>query len=185
VTATASAAGELTGSTQAGQPASTPGWPRPFHDWQPEIGDGRRLPVPWVIATDPGGGVAWVALHDHADQAHDGRLCQICGLIMDGVVLLGVTGDRYTNGPGCHPRCMALALVSCPHFLGRAAEGEGCVYRYDGPGPGYLLEEEHHAGLQEIYELSNLIHPDAVAISVAEVRRLGACDPLGVGTVGA
>ena len=146
-----------------------PGWPRP----RAEGPDGELLPVPWVVEASHGEGVAWTVLHDDSQRAHTERLCQVCGLKLHQVVLLG-TFDGYVNGPGCHPRCLALALQFCPHFTG-GHDTDQVGWRYEGDGLGYIAP----GAFGDVYAISNPVDPAGVAITRAEVKDLARRDPLG------
>ena len=140
------------------------------------------LPVPWVLEADDDGGVAWTSLHDDAARAHHERLCQVCGLKLAVVILLGDDNGR-TNGPGCHPRCMALAVRFCPNFP--AGESAVVAYRYEGPGVGYHIPAAvfrlSDDAEQNPYETG--VVPVSAAIvnpmTRAEVKALACRDPLG------
>lgn len=140
-----------------------------------------NLPVPWVIAAGGDGNPCWTTMHPDATEAHIRRLCQICGEPTDGTILMGVVGDaerRETNGPGCHPRCMALAIQFCPHF-GRDADAV-VAFRYDGPGPGYREPQYGWAEPDNPFYDNNAVDADATPMTRAEVRELARLDPLGL-----
>ncbi len=138
--------GTLTVVSSLADELSPAGWPRPWLLWMPP-GDGVRshlmpqvLPVPWVNGGHPYQG-DWVTLDEaRAAQAHEQRLCAVCGQPLDRVTLLGRGGDQSTPAPGCHPRCMQLTLGACAHFSDPAerAAGDGVVaWRVDGSDLGY------------------------------------------------
>jgi hypothetical protein len=145
------------------------------------------LAVPWVIAATRDGDDSvvpdWTTFHPQAVQAHHNRLCQVCGMRMDGLVVLGrADTDRWTSGPGCHPRCMALTLAACPHFLA-AGEQDVVAYRYDGDGVGYDTSADDVIRASEpenVYMSDNPVDAGAVQLTRAQVRDLARRDPLGV-----
>jgi hypothetical protein len=97
-----------------------------------------------------------------------GHLCQVCGLELGETVLFGMTqlpemGE--TSGPGCHPRCFALALKHCPHFAARYSEDEAVAYLYRGPGPGFRCD-------QGIGPITFHVSDDVETVTRAEVREL-------------
>lgn len=168
------------------------GWPRPRAAFQPwAVRDEtppppRNLPVPWVTRVRPGGDVEFTDFHEGADQAHIDRLCQICGLELGTVILLGVSGVHggrpHTSGPGCHPRCMALAMSFCPHFGRRRNEPDRLVaYRYEGAGAGYEVGS-FDPDNDMLYGDENPIDSAAVPLTLAEVKELARRDPLGAAT---
>lgn len=170
------------------------GWPRPRGRYEPRRGMcpdrmplGGMVAVPWVIAATAGPDGEpvpdWTTFHPDSSRAHHQRLCQVCGLAMDGVIVLGRgEQDRWTSGPGCHPRCMALAIAACPHFL--SLDDAGVVaYRYDGPGVGYAIPADdvfRACEPENVYMSDNPVDESAVELTCAQVRDLARRDPLGV-----
>lgn len=167
------------------RPANGPGWPRPraMFEADPHLQhEGARrsglLPVPWVAAVYDSR-VGWTDFHADVNRAHTERLCQVCGLALGRTILLGAARPGETSGPGCHPRCMALALKHCPHF---AYNDEVAAYRYDGPGVGYvdIFPWSWHGGVSlGLYTDNSEVSTYAVPLSKAEVRELAKRDPLG------
>lgn len=163
----------FTAKTPRRVPIAPAGWPRPWRWFRPDdYSDGHRkaarLPVPWVIARI-GRQVAWTEFHEGVDA--DARLCQVCGLELGRVVLLGRVGrGKNTSGPGCHPRCMALALKFCPHF---EDVGKHVAYSYEGPGTG-LVREDDGVGVGRVTSRARRITRD-------EVKALAVSDPMGTG----
>jgi hypothetical protein len=136
-----------------------------------------------VIAADDKGEPSWTIFHDESPDAHAERLCQVCGERLKGAIVLGriaesdSVGEELTSGPGCHPRCMALALRFCPHFR----EDDAVVaYLYTGPGSGYVIRYSPVPG--DEFTDSNRISPDATPLSADQVRELAREDPLGLET---
>lgn len=174
---------------------SEAGWPRPWCDYTPEDVGGyllptetRRLPAPWV------GGDAvlendWVDFRKDASRAHVERLCAVCGERMDGLIVLGRQHHKDTNGPGCHPRCAAMAVKFCPHFerefenvlpYGPCDIGHAdaiVAYVYDGPGVGYCHRLTDTDGL---YTNNLKIKANARPLDRAALRELASRDPLGI-----
>ena len=178
-------------STPADKPPThhPAGWPRPRGDYEPEEWVRDRhpdreeatLPIPWIVALKEDGKPDWTTFHDQARQAHDRRLCQICGEELGQVVVLGRYGtEEQCSGPGCHPRCFAVAAKFCPHFA--KADDAVIAYRYEGVGLGYVWEVEDEFWREEgPYLDSNDLDPACVPLTRAEVRQLAKDDPLGEG----
>ena len=169
------------------QGVSARGWPRPRGtyaqpSYYPDPDEPKDLPVPWVVEVDPKYGVQWTAFHDRCSEAHDERLCQVCGEKLGRVVVLGNAHDEgMTSGPGCHPRCFALAMKFCPHFAKAESMANGRVaFLYEGSGLGY---EDPAAQVdcpyEGVYEHPNPIVVEAVAIDADRVRELARTNPLG------
>lgn len=155
------------------------GWPRPKSEWADHRsrrgarGESYSLPVPWILEVSGSNEVRWTTFHDAWTLKDCGRLCQVCGLEMEGCILLGCERPGMTSGSGCHPRCMALSLKWCPHLVDR---GVVVAYRYDGPGPGvYEPDPELSlAGLPEYEVLTT-----AVPYTSTDVVELARRNPLG------
>lgn len=119
-----------------------PGWPRPWL----EHPSGRR-PLPWILGSAPIILDAWITFDmDRARRAHTKRLCFCCGLPLAALIVLGCYRPERkaetlmrSDGPGGHPRCLALALGSCPH-LASAGHRETITYLYEGSGLGYSTD---------------------------------------------
>lgn len=159
------------------------GWPRPYAWYEADehqVADGTRmsgnLPVPWVAEVGPHG-VGWTTFHGDADRAHDERLCQVCGLQLGSIVLLGLARPGETSGPGCHPRCMALAVQHCPHL---ALDGV-IAYQYTGPGPGYVddIAFPWNSPYNGLYAENVNVSTYAVPLTAADVKALAKRDPMG------
>ena len=184
---------------------TAPGWPRPLgtyeprRGWHAHRGEPRALPVPWVIEIDSHNGeaeVAWTTFHDQSTRAHSERLCQVCGEALGRILVLGVSNMRSeTSGPGCHPRCAALAIRFCPHFA-EIADDETIAYIYEGEGVGYLwpserpprgsrreppdpIDEVIASGEEEPYTLPNPVVAEARPLTRDEVKQLAKDNPLG------
>ena len=167
-----------------------PGWPRPYADYEPHRGRSDsspdRLPVPWVIEILNGEPV-WTTFHIKAGDAHEERLCQICGEALGQIILLGcednpiATADkRNTNGPGCHPRCMATAAKFCPHF--ETGEDAVIAFLYEGEGLGYLFDPDRSQWAAEgPYGEPHEVELQCTEMTRSEVRQLAITDPLGLG----
>lgn len=154
---------------------SDPGWPRPYVPYVPMRAVSKVpvgvMPAPWiggdnVLSQD------WYGFRPGASEAHRDRLCAVCGEEMRGTVVLGNFQGHNTSGPGCHPRCAALAVARCPHFEDLP---DVVAFAYDGPGPGYI-----HENFRELYSEGHVVHPMAQPLCRDEVRRLASIDPLGL-----
>lgn len=166
---------------------SAKGWPRPFRDYEPERSRGTfqaektyRLPDLWILEDND-----WLTFQtDRSNACYHERLCAVCGEGMDGSIIMpefdrkhGRLGERCTSGPGCHPRCAALALKLCPHLQG-AAEKDFVAFRYDGPSNGSYADgldymEPYEGGTTQVDHA-------AVAITLGEVKRMAKENPLGL-----
>ncbi len=110
---------------------SVRGWPRPRRQYEPDVEQHPErvpaiLPVPWVVGDD------WLDFQPDAPTAEAERLCQVCGERLGRVmVLCRGHRPRVTSGPGCHPRCAALAVRFCPHLVEMDASAD-VAYRYEG-----------------------------------------------------
>lgn len=139
------------------------------------------LAVPWIIVVRNGGRADWTVFHPEAARAHHERLCQVCGEKLGRlIVLLRGHHPRETTGPGCHPRCAALAVKTCPHVDDL---GENVAYLYEGDGLGYTcggLSFEGDDGA-EPYTDENDVDPDAAELTREGVALLAKRDPMGVG----
>ncbi len=138
------------------------------------------LPVPWINGTHPYNG-DWATFDEsRAVQAHQQRLCAVCGQPLDRIALLGRSGDRSTTGFECHPRCMQLALTACPHFTDRAeptAAKPAVAWRVDGPHLGHLATDDHAPS----YERFQRVVADLPELSARGVQALASIDPWGTG----
>lgn len=157
-------------------PVAPPGWPRPWRWFRPDhmFSDtdrkAARLPVPWVIARI-GRTVTWTEFHEDVDAT--ARRCQVCGLELGKVILLGRVGrGKDTSGPGCHPRCFALALKFCPHF--DEMGGKFVAYRYEGLGTGLVKEQHGDGGMRRVTSRARRVTRE-------DVRALVLSDPMGDG----
>jgi hypothetical protein len=160
------------------------GWPRPRARWEPRPQSkrgkwpARMLPTLWVLDRI-GGETSWTAFHPTATDAHVDRLCSVCGERMGGTVVLCKFKDSRwsTSGPGCHPRCAALAVKHCPH-LQETPDGETVAFRWDWNGNGYLWADPD---VSEVYTDGDLVvEPDAVPMSREAVVKLARTRPLGI-----
>lgn len=171
------------------------GWPRPTRVFERSEYDARsrqrnvvsttRLPVPWINATEVVATGDWLSFRPDCHRAHEERLCAFCGLPIVATMLLGRYGDRgrETSGPGLHPRCMWMAARVCPHFTGRDGDRERddatiVAWRYDGPGPGYAIDEFE----DEVYVNTIEVDPSCTPVTLGQVRAMARADPLGDGT---
>ncbi len=138
------------------------------------------LPVPWINGTHPYNG-DWVTFDEsRAVQAHEQRLCAVCGQPLERIALLGRSGDRSTTGFGCHPRCMQLAFTACPHFTdpaGPARAKPAVAWRVDGPQLGGLPIEGHPTS----YERFQRVVAELPELSARDVQSLASIDPWGTG----
>lgn len=174
------------------------GWPRPSTTWRPKYAplepaviDGTptdpprcpwlpdRLPAPWIGGLHPHDSDDWHSFRDDAVRCHHERLCAICGEPMGERVLLGSMDQRkMTAGPGGHPRCIALAVATCPHLAQRRDDPDAVVaYEYVGDDVGYLIVNDDQ--LHNDYGSGEDIHPDARPLTRAQVQQIALRDPLG------
>lgn len=161
-----------------------PGWPRPWRRWKarldlPEgVPTERLLPVPWI-----NGGKTltedWLAFRADAIEAHDNRLCTVCGETMEGTIVLGRYGTegKFTSGPGGHPRCLLLAVSLCPHF---AIQDNVVAYAYDGPTPGYRISSYVREDAEQPYVDIAAVKHNARPLTREALRELAKRSPLGV-----
>lgn len=163
---------------------SPAGWPRPWLLWTPPS-DGVRsqslpriLPVPWINGTHPFHG-DWVTFdEERAAQAHRERLCAVCGQPLERIALLGCAGERSTLEPGCHPRCLQLALTACPHFTdpGHLTAGDPAVaWRVDEPGQPPTADQG------KPYQDRQRVHDGLPSLTDRDVQALATIDPWGTG----
>ncbi len=172
---------------------SEAGWPRPKAEWKAGgrmtyAGGSRgampdRLPVPWMNGPCVAQRGDWHSFRDDAWRAHAHRLCAVCGERMEGLVVLGQFGHHpgETSGPGGHPRCMWLAVNSCPHL---AEQGETVAWSYDGPGNGYEISAEdglQDGGVPENWGEGEPVSPGAQPLGREQLKALAKADPLGTG----
>lgn len=178
--------GTISGVSSVSDELSPAGWPRPWLLWTPPVeGVGSRslpriLPVPWINGVHPFHG-DWVTFdEDRAVQAHEKRLCGVCGQPLDRIALLGRAGGQSTIGPGCHPRCLQLALTACPHFTAPANESDGdsaVAWRVDGPRPDHLPVADR----RKAYESRQQVLDGLPALTNRDVHALATIDPWGTG----
>lgn len=199
--------------TNTGSPAGVPGWPRataiyeaPRSIYTKQARDrlgrftkpGRKMPLPFINADAPHD---WLNFGDMQSTAcYAARLCVVCGLKLEGAVVLGRFGnaDRLTNGPGGHPRCLHMAVNVCPHFnpsnprVARRARVGG----FEEPGRedrivAYLVRSERslgwipewdHGGLVDgpYATFGNRVEFGAEELTRPELRLLALADPLGL-----
>lgn len=167
--------------------ATRPGWPRamlqtPWRD--------RALPLPWISGLSPAlKPEGWKEMvFERVEQAERQRMCFCCGDLLCKTTIMGRhraswhddENDRMiwlTDGPAGHPRCLALAAGHCPHLL-KQHQGDRdyiIALRWDKPGLGYVELPEEMAG-----EVRRLVRPNAVPLTLRELRALAATDPMGV-----
>lgn len=109
------------------------------------------------------------------------RECVVCGLPMEGVVILGrymtrAAVTRRTDGPPGHPRCVNLAVNICPHFVKARAKLSGTVaYLWDGPGCGFQYGDRRVADGADAR-----VHEDAWALTAEELSKIARENPMGV-----
>jgi hypothetical protein len=162
-----------------GNPA---GWPRP---WLAHP-TGRRLPVPWISGLAPLILGAWASFDPHrASQAQEQRLCFCCGRRLERLVILGRYSslpekNMLSDGPGGHPRCLALAAGACPYLqLQQACDPNVAVaYVYEGPGLGY----RPIPASKTLFSSPVVVDPTAQALTYPQLTRLAHHDPLGTAT---
>lgn len=140
----------------------------------------RILPVPWINGTCPYRG-DWVTFDEtRAVLARDERLCAVCGQPLNRIALLGRGGDDSTSGPGCHPRCMQLALTACPHFTDpvHAPPADPAVaWRVDGPHLGYRPADDR----EKPYDGFQRVDDGLPQLTARDVEILAGVDAWGTG----
>lgn len=180
----------LTGSASVDElvEATRPGWPRMRFRRPGE----KAHPMPWINALNPAMKPrGWIEMHgQRVRQAEEQRLCFCCGQELAELSVMGRhrasfldtdTGQWIwmTDGPPGHPRCVALAAAHCPHLLdqheGHADYTIALLWR--GATTGYVETPQE----MSIGEPRYVVRPGAVALSLGELRKLAARDPLGVG----
>lgn len=170
--------------------ATYPGWPRRLLKvpWKP-----RAMPLVWINASRPAfEHNGWKQLDQgRVREARDDLLCFCCGESLSLLQVMGrhrasyeVDGDvaRLTDGPGGHPRCMALATEHCPHLRAQlsAAPEREIAFVYSGPGLGYIdIPEEMSIGTPRL-----LVRPEAEPLTLVQLLELAESDPLGACPVG-
>jgi hypothetical protein len=181
---------------------SDPGWPRPRKRFNPtdrsagvayqafarDPAKDQMLPDLWVL--DPS---SWLTFEiEKSQRAFHERLCAVCGEPMGGYILLGAYQDpahRETSGPGCHPRCMVMAVQFCPHFKNPPDDQVVC-FRYDGGGDGTWPFKEYGPMMEGDadwrdeegpYSMGSVnVSAAATPVTRAELKRLAKSDPLGI-----
>lgn len=174
------------------QKADEPGWPRPKREarvrWDPDL---KMLPAPYINGEPIERSVklgrrgdGWLDFRDDCYQRHVvERRCVVCGEPLNKVILLGAFSTDHlddrplTSGPGGHPRCMWLAVKSCPHLQEKS---EGVVaYRYRGKGIGFFKPptKANDMGAGDRLLASAARHP----LTLEQVREIALADPMGEG----
>lgn len=101
----------------------------------------RRFPTPWINGTHGLRGDFYSFRIDSLRALED-RLCCICGDPLRASVAIGAeSGKRRTAGGWGHPRCLVLAVRTCPHFTEAPVPFEVVAYRHTGPGIGVVRPE--------------------------------------------
>jgi hypothetical protein len=171
--------------------ATSAGWPRRF---LPTDGTPARLPLPWINGAHPilNGRRGWVELNElRLKEAEKERLCFCCGEALNKTLVMGRHRASFprdedepgspiiwlTDGPGGHPRCMALAAQYCPH-LTRQHQGDPdfrIALAWAGEGPGYVRFDGPEEGGARL-----LCHVSVQALTLGQLRALASADPLGL-----
>lgn len=156
------------------------GWPRPRAEWRdhtPFYNPGRcpalpdRLPVPWLIDLEVMG---WTGFRENVCDAALSRLCMVCGEPVVRTLVLGYYScgepddQRFTSGPGGHPRCMLLAATCCPRLVEEAEDDGQVAWRCDGEGPGHEVPDDPDSG----YGGGERVSPEATPLTLTELRAL-------------
>lgn len=99
--------------------------------------EGRKLPAPWINGAAGLDG-NFLDFRKDVTRAETERLCCVCGdELHELVAIAAMNGERETSGGWGHPRCVALAVRLCPHFLRDDALAWPVVaYLHRGPGVG-------------------------------------------------
>lgn len=160
-----------------------PGWPRPWleHPF-------GRCPLPWILGSAPIILDAWLAFDvGRARRAHEQRLCFCCGLPLAARIVLGcyrpgraAEALARSDGPGGHPRCLELALGSCPH-LASAGRSETIAYLYEGSGLGYSPQSTITAHPAWPFDQPVRVDPAARPLTREALSELASADPRGIG----
>lgn len=136
------------------------------------------LPAPWISGTSIERRGDWTAFRAEAIDAYRKRLCAVCGERTGKRILLGVYNlrKRLTSGPGGHPRCMWLALNTCPHLVELSRE-QPVAWEYVGDGPGHVIDPEH----TDDYGAGERVVDEARPVTYEQARVIARLDPLGDG----
>jgi hypothetical protein len=169
---------------QERSPADT-GWPRPKRPWKDGVGDGYHrdsrdklpdlLPAPWINGTEIEAQEDWHSFRPDAMRAHEERLCVVCGEPLNQSVILGVMDirRRETSGPGGHPRCIWVAVNSCPHLV--ELESDTVAWEYVDEGVGY--DGPSH---EDAYGSGERVDDSAHPLTRSQLKSLARTDPLGM-----
>lgn len=82
-------------------------------------------------------------------------------------------GQDSTAGPGGHPRCILLAVQTCPHLV---ELGGVVAWEYVGEGTGYVVTPED---LEDGFGSGEPVAPGARPLTRDEVRDIAKQDPWG------
>jgi len=85
-------------------------------------------------------------------------------------------GRAETAGPGGHPRCIWLAVNTCPHLVEHDDPDDTIAWLYVGDGVGYLISPDQ---LENEYGHGEEIIEGAEPLTRAALRVLAKQDPLG------
>jgi hypothetical protein len=174
------------------RPTDAPGWPRRWLRWKGRtiIPQGEhRLPglkpSPWINGDGPEKANDWLCFPaDRSFSAYYHGACVVCGEPCEGAYVMGAYGGfwqdkgKETAGPGGHPRCLYLAVTTCPHLLEIDAD-KPVAYVYDGFRNSHTCrqaevgeDEPYSDGVQEVNQ-------DAVPLTRDELKALARRDPDG------
>lgn len=169
---------------RAAEDLGAAGWPRPRHEWRAARSVNRcpelpaRLPVPWINGPRVQADGDWHGFRVDALRAHHERLCVVCGLPLSQRILLGaMRGEQITAGPGGHPRCILLAINTCPHLVELDWDDVTVAWEYIGAGVGYLLDDVDD--VEENYGAGEVIVGDARPLTRKQAVEIARLDPLG------
>jgi hypothetical protein len=168
--------------TKAAPEAS--GWPRRWLHWKAGRGHTPRRqsglkPVPWINGVHPAEDNNWLQFPpERSDKAYYHRVCVVCGEPMTGTIIFGVDDEdsHSTAGPGGHPRCLWLAVNTCPHLMEKGP-AETVAWAYEGTGRGHTCpavpDDEPYSSGSQVVDL------DARPLTRDELRAWAKRDPFG------
>lgn len=109
---------------RAGKPPRFRGWPRRKLPWTDSTtGKTELKPNLWIGGHNQPDD--WLTFQSGRERiACEQRRCVVCGEVMEGAMVFGRFFGHYrkqegwalTDGPAGHPRCIHLAVNTCPHF---------------------------------------------------------------------
>lgn len=154
----------------------------------------RAVPLPWINGMLPAiESDGWKRLDPMRNRvAEDESLCFCCGEPLRELSVMGRHRASFasgrsgrfawiTDGPAGHPRCLALAAAHCPHLREQHGGRDDIVIAFSWDRPDTLGYVETPLELVQLGEPRLLVRPEAVPLTLAELRALASRDPVGDG----